>query len=222
MSTIKILMIEDDLELAEILTEFLEQYDFKVTTEDDPFKALSILKLETFDVVILDLTLPGMDGLEVCEAIRARQNIPIIISSARSDVTDKINALELGADDYLPKPYDPRELEARIHSVLRRYDANAALASQSESDFKLNEAAMQITYKNRLLELTNAEFGILAHMIKKQGMVVSREDLIHNVGAINEDSSNKSIDVMMGRIRNKLGDKSLIESIRGIGYKLLK
>ena len=215
-------MIEDDLELAEILTEFLEQYDFVVTTEDDPFKALSILKLEPFDVVILDLTLPGMDGLEVCEAIRARQNIPIIISSARSDVTDKIHALELGADDYLPKPYDPRELEARIHSVLRRYDAASVIALQNESDFKLNEEAMQITYKNKAMDFTNAEYGILAFMIKKQGLVVSREDLIHNVAAINEDSSNKSIDVMMGRIRSKLGDKALIESIRGIGYKLLK
>jgi len=217
-----LLMIEDDLELAEILSEFLEQCGFKVTVEDDPFKALSILKLEKFDAVILDLTLPGMDGLEVCKAIRERQNIPIIISSARSDVTDKINALELGADDYIPKPYDPRELEARLHSVLRRYDALAALAAESQSDFKLNESAMQISYKNRPLDLTNAEYGILGHMIKKQGMVVSREDLIHNVSAINEDSSNKSIDVMMGRIRNKIGDKSLIESIRGIGYKLLK
>ena len=216
-------MIEDDLELAEILTEFLEQYDFKVVTEDDPFKALSILKLEPFDLVILDLTLPGMDGLEVCEAIRERQNIPIIISSARSDVTDKITALELGADDYLPKPYDPRELEARIHSVLRRASAAAEAAEAEEpSDFKLDGAAMQIRYKNRPLDLTNAEYGILSFMIKKQGMVVSREDIIHNVSAINEDSSNKSIDVMVGRIRTKLGDKSLIESVRGIGYKLLK
>lgn len=215
-------MIEDDLELAEILSEFLVQCGFKVSIEDDPFKALSILKLEKFDAVILDLTLPGMDGLEVCKAIRERQNIPIIVSSARSDVTDKINALELGADDYIPKPYDPRELEARLHSVLRRYDAALALSEQQESDFKLNEAAMQISYKNRPLDFTNAEYGILAHMIKKQGTVVSREDLIHNVSAINEDSSNKSIDVMMGRIRNKIGDKSLIESIRGIGYKLLK
>lgn len=217
-----LLMIEDDLELAEILSEFLEQCGFKVTVEDDPFKALSILKLEQFDAVILDLTLPGMDGLEVCKAIRERQNIPIIISSARSDVSDKINALELGADDYLPKPYDPRELEARLHSVLRRYDAIVALEAESQSDFKLNESAMQISYKGRPLDLTNAEYGILGHMIKKQGMVVSREDLIHNVSAINEDSSNKSIDVMMGRIRNKIGDKGLIESIRGIGYKLLK
>lgn len=216
-------MIEDDLELAEILTEFLEQFDFEVVTEDDPFKALSLLKLEAFDVVILDLTLPGMDGLEVCEAIRERQNIPIIISSARSDVTDKVTALELGADDYLPKPYDPRELEARIHSVLRRYESKGPGAPEEEhSDFTLDEGAMQIKYQGRALELTNAEFGILSYMIKKQGMVVSREDIIHNVSAINEDSSNKSIDVMVGRIRNKLGDKSLIESVRGIGYKLLK
>jgi two-component system OmpR family response regulator len=215
-------MIEDDLELAEILSEFLEQFEFEVETEDDPFKALSILKLKSYDVVILDLTLPGMDGLEVCAAIRERQNIPIIISSARSDVTDKIKALELGADDYLPKPYDPRELEARIFSVLRRYEGKEEEEEAKPSDFKLDEAAMSISYKGRKIDLTNAEYGILAYMIKKEGMVVSREDIIHNVSAINEDSSNKSIDVMVGRIRNKLGDKSLIESVRGIGYKLVK
>lgn len=218
----KILMIEDDLELAEILTEYLEQFDFKITTEDDPFKAVSILKLEPFDLVILDLTLPGMDGLEVCESIRARQDIPIIISSARSDVTDKIKALELGADDYMPKPYDPRELEARIHSVLRRYEAKSQEREESRSDFKCDTSSMNISYKGRNIDLTNAEFGILSYMISKQGLVVSREDLIHNVSAINEDSSNKSIDVMVGRIRSKLGDKALIESVRGVGYKLLK
>jgi len=220
----RILMIEDDLELAEILTEFLQQYDFEVRTEDDPFNALSVLKLEPFDLVILDLTLPGMDGLEVCAAIRERQNIPIIISSARSDVHDKVKALELGADDYMPKPYDPRELEARIRSVLRRSEGTSTSVEETHepSDFKLNESAMVISYKGHELDLTNAEYGILGYMVKKQGTVVSREDLIHNVSAINEDSSNKSIDVMVGRIRNKLGDKSLIESIRGIGYKLLK
>lgn len=218
----KILMIEDDLELAEILSEYLEQFDFKIITEDDPFKAISILKLEPFDLVILDLTLPGMDGLEVCEAIREKQDIPIIISSARSDLSDKVKALEIGADDYLPKPYDPRELEARIYSVLRRYEAKSLEKEESKSDFKCDPSSMSITYKGRSIDLTNAEFGILSYMIAKQGLVVSREDLIHNVNAINEDSSNKSIDVMVGRIRNKLGDKSLIESVRGVGYKLLK
>ena len=220
----RILMIEDDIELAEILTEYLEQFDFEVITEDDPFKALSILKLEEFHLVILDLTLPGMDGLEVCSEIRKRQNIPIIISSARSDVSDKVKALELGADDYMPKPYDPRELEARIHSVLRRYDAKMRdeNAQANHSDYSVNAEAMQVTYKNRELELTNAEYGILSFLIKKQGLVVSREDIIYNVNAINEDSSNKSIDVMVGRIRTKLQDKTLIESVRGIGYKLIK
>ncbi len=219
----KILMIEDDLELAEILTEYLEQFEYEVETEDDPFKALSILKLKEYDLVILDLTLPGMDGLEACEAIREKQDIPIIISSARSDISDKVSALELGADDYMPKPYDPRELEARIASVLRRYEAKSIAKKEEEaSDFKLDEDAMQITYRGRVLDFTNAEYGILAFMIKKEGMVVSRADIIHNVNAINEDSSNKSIDVMVGRIRNKLEDKSLIESVRGIGYKLLK
>lgn len=210
------------MELAEVLSEFLVDLDMDVQTEDDPFNALSRLKLESFDLVILDLTLPGMDGLEVCAEIRAKQNIPIIISSARSDINDKIKALELGADDYLPKPYDPRELEARIHSVLRRYENIDESLTLGHSDFSLDEASMEICYKSNLLDLTNAEYGILAFMIKKQGFVISREDLIHNVSAINEESSNKSIDVMVGRIRNKIGDKGLIESIRGIGYKLLK
>ena len=215
-------MIEDDLELAEVLTEFLIDLKMDITTEDDPFNALSRLKLEEFDLVILDLTLPGMDGLEVCREIRVKQNVPIIISSARSDIKDKVTALELGADDYLPKPYDPRELEARINSVLRRYDSKELGEVEIHSDFKLDEASMEIHYKSKLLDLTNAEYGILAYMIKKQGFVISREDLIHNIGAINEESSNKSIDVMVGRIRNKMGEKGLIESIRGIGYKLLK
>ncbi len=219
---IKILMIEDDYELAEVLSEYLEGLGMSIETEEDPFKALSRLKLEKFDLVILDLTLPGMDGLEVCAEIRAKQNVPIIISSARSDIQDKVTALELGADDYLPKPYDPRELEARIHSILRRYENVDEQEQVSHSDFSLDPEAMEIHYKNNLLDLTNAEYGILAFMIKKQGFVISREDLIHNVSAINEESSNKSIDVMVGRIRNKIGDKALIESIRGIGYKLLK
>lgn len=215
-------MIEDDYELAEVLSEYLEDLGMSIETEEDPFKALSRLKLENFDLVILDLTLPGMDGLEVCAEVRAKQNVPIIISSARSDIKDKVTALELGADDYLPKPYDPRELEARINSVLRRYENVESDGQPEHSDFALDTEAMEIRYKNNLLDLTNAEYGILAFMIKKQGFVISREDLIHNVAAINEESSNKSIDVMVGRIRNKIGDKALIESIRGIGYKLLK
>ena len=205
-----------------ILTAYLNKYDMEVIGAEDPYIGLSLLSQHEFDLVILDLTLPGMDGLEVFEKIREFSDIPIIISSARDDITDKVIGLEKGADDYMPKPYDPRELEARIYSVLRRYEAKSEAKEELKSDFKCDKSAMSITYKNRNIELTNAEFGILAYMIAKQGLVVSREDLIHNVNAINEDSSNKSIDVMVGRIRNKLGDKTLIESVRGVGYKLLK
>ncbi|NCB55167.1 MAG: response regulator transcription factor, partial [Epsilonproteobacteria bacterium] len=109
----KILMIEDDLELAEILTEYLEPFDMSVTVAEDPYIGLSTLDMHPFDLLILDLTLPGIDGLDVCKEIRKRHTIPIIISSARTDITDKVTALENGADDYLPKPYNPRELQAR-------------------------------------------------------------------------------------------------------------
>lgn len=115
-------MIEDDLELAEVLSLYLKQFNIEVTNYEEPFLALSSLKLQKFDLIILDLTLPGMDGLDVCKEIVEKFNIPIIISSARSDITDKVTALKLGADDYLPKPYDPRELEIRIRTILRRFN----------------------------------------------------------------------------------------------------
>jgi len=118
---INILMIEDDSEFAELLAEYLERYDIKITNYEDAYLGLSA-GVKKFDLVILDLTLPGMDGLEACEEIVRKYDIPIIISSARSDIGDKITALELGADDYLPKPYDPKEMYARIQSVLRRYN----------------------------------------------------------------------------------------------------
>jgi len=227
----KILMIEDDLELAEILTEYLEQFDIKVVTAEDPFIGLSTLNVDTFDLIILDLTLPGIDGLDVCKEIRKKCAIPIIISSARHDITDKVTALDNGADDYLPKPYDPMELQARIKSLLRRNqqtdNTNAPIQPQEkQQDLVVNEDAMSIKFLGKELSLTGAEYGILSYLIKKGGAVVSRGELIYNVDGINEDTSNKSIDVIIGRIRQKLDEDSkhpkYIQSVRGVGYKLIK
>jgi two-component system OmpR family response regulator len=224
---IKILTIEDDAELAEILTEYLEQFNMKVTNIEDPFLGLSTLNTEEFDLVILDLTLPGLDGLEVCSDIRKRYDIPIIISSARHDITDKVEALERGADDYMPKPYDPRELEARIRSLLRRekheFDARKNSLKEVKKDIVIDNDKSIISFKGAELTLTNAEYGILKYLLKKEGGVVSREELIYNVEAISEESTNKSIDVIIGRIRQKLNevpkDPKYIHSVRGIGYK---
>ena len=224
---IKLLMIEDDLELAEILAEYLEQFEIKTTIAEEPYIGLSYLDNDQFDLVILDLTLPGLDGLEVCKEIRKRHATPIIISSARHDLTDKITALENGADDYLPKPYDPLELRARIMSLLRRHHQDFKTSNKNIEkidDLILDEEKMIITFLGDELNLTIAEYEILAYLIKKEGGVVSREELIYNIDAINEDTTNKSIDVMIGRIRTKLGENSknpkYIHPIRGIGYKL--
>ncbi len=226
-----ILMIEDDLELAEILTEYLEQFDMQVTTAEDPFIGLSTLAMQDFDLIILDLTLPGIDGLEVCKEIRNKYTIPIIISSARHDITDKVTALDNGADDYLPKPYNPMELQARIKSLLRRNqqtpNSNEEINTPKiQQDLVVNENAMSIKFLESELSLTGAEYGILSYLIKKDGGVVSREELIYNVSSISEDTSNKSIDVIIGRIRQKLNENSkepkYIQSVRGIGYKFIK
>lgn len=224
---IKILMIEDDTELAEILTEYLEQFNMKVTIAEDPYIGLSYLEIEKFDLVILDLTLPGLDGLEVCKEIRKRHNIPIIISSARHDITDKVTALENGADDYLPKPYNPAELQARIKSHLRRQSIQSdSPMNTKNSDLVVHKDERIITLKGKELNLTAAEYEILAYLIKKEGGVVSREELIYNCETINEESANKSIDVIIGRIRNKLGENpktpKYIHAVRGIGYKYIK
>lgn len=219
----KILMIEDDAELAEILCEYLEDNGYSVTIAHDPYIGISSLKVDKFDLLILDLTLPGIDGLEVCKEIRKAHNIPIIISSARHDLTDKVNALDNGADDYLPKPYDPQELLARIRSHLRRMSSNSN-ADESAKDIVLNEHEHNIYFKGKPLNLTAAEYDIMRYLINKQGGVVSREELIYNCDAINEDSTNKSIDVMIGRIRVKLGenpkDAHYIHAVRGVGYRL--
>ncbi len=213
-------MIEDDIELAEILSEFLETHNIKVVNFDDPFIALSTIKNEDFDALILDLTLPDMDGLEILKKIREFSDIPIIISSARSDITDKVIGLELGADDYLPKPYNPRELEARLKAILRR-----KIPKKEHKEFFLDEKAREIRYKNKILDLTPAEYEILSYLIKNQGKAISRDELLNNIDSLNPKKKEKSIDVIISRIRQKLGEDrkhpKYILSVRGIGYKFV-
>ncbi len=222
----KVLMIEDDEELAEILSEYLHRFNIETINVPDPFLGLSELDTHEFDLVILDLSLPGMDGLEVCEQIRKRSDVPIVISSARSDLTDKIVGLEKGADDYLPKPYDPRELVARIKSILRRIgrDGQRGEDEKKEADLRIDSDTKMIYFKNEPLHLTAAEYGILSYMLEHANEVVSREDLIYSVDAIHEESSLKSIDVIISRIRHKLSDNPkhprYIRSVRGLGYRL--
>jgi len=219
-------MIEDDLELAQIITEYLASQDIEVTNTDSPYNGLSMLNLKKYELVILDLTLPEIDGLEVIPKIREKSDIPIIISSARDDILDKVMGLERGADDYLPKPYNPRELQARIKAILKRTGGSEKKKEEEKkSDFILKEDDMQIIFKGETLNLTLAEYDILKLLIQRNGAVIAREDFIYASDHIEDDSSLKNIDVMISRIRTKISkinnEKTYIKSVRGIGYQLV-
>jgi two-component system OmpR family response regulator len=220
----KIIMIEDDCELAQMLIDFLKKYNVEVENFDDPFLGISALSINKYDLLILDLSLPGMDGLEICREVREKSDIPIIISSARSDIEDKIVGLELGADDYLPKPYEPKELYARIMSVLRRFKRTNSTHTEENHDITLDKNKSIIFFKNEPLNLTRAEYEVLSYMLKKEGCVIPRSELIGNAPSLNDESDSRSLDVLISRIRTKLGENSKeqkhIHSIRGIGYRL--
>ena len=223
---INILMIEDDVELAKILTQYLSKFNINITNFEDPFLALSAIRLESYDLVILDLTLPGMDGLEVCKELIEKYEIPIIISSARSDITDKVIALELGADDYLPKPYDPRELEVRIKTILRRFNKSIELANkQMKEIFNLNEEKKEITKNTIPIEFTFAEYQIMSLLCKNKASIISRYEILEHMD-INSDSTTGSIAVLINRIRAKIEENpkkpKYLLTIRGMGYKLVE
>lgn len=225
---IKIAMIEDDLELAEVLSLYLKQFNIEVVNFEEPFLALSSLKLQKFDLLILDLTLPGMDGLDVCKRVVDEFNIPIIISSARSDIGDKVTALKLGADDYLPKPYDPRELEVRIRTILRRFNKSYEKEEPNiKKTFILDEEKKDITKDGNSIKLTAAEFEILSLFIKREGFIVSRDDIFENSDILNSDyESSGSLAVIINRIRHKIEDNQkepkYLQTIRGMGYKFVQ
>lgn len=220
-------MIEDDLEIAELLTEYLARFDINVTNFDCPELGISALSVNTYDLVILDLSLPGIDGTDVCALIRHKYSIPIIISSARSDIKDKAISFNNGADDYLPKPYDSHELVLRINSLLRR-EHKMFISSKIEKNkatFIVNNEKMEISKLGKLIDFTNAEYYIMQYLVSKAGYAVSREELLTNVESIKYESSYKSIDVLISRIRGKIEENpkkpQYILSLRGIGYKLV-
>ena len=223
---LKIAMVEDDTELAEVLTQYLATFNISVTNYEDPFLALSAIATQNYELVILDLTLPGMDGLEVCKELLKKSDIPIIISSARSDIADKVIAMELGADDYLPKPYDPRELEVRIKTILRRYNKQIPTTTQKQEIFVLDEQKQEILKNGEFIRFTQAEFELMSLMCKRKGFIVSRYDILDNCELLSSDESSGSIAVLINRIRTKIEEDpkkpKYFLTIRGMGYKLVE
>lgn len=221
-------MVEDDTELACVLTQYLKQFNMEVTNFEEPFLALSSLNMHSYDLIILDLSLPGMDGLDLCKEIVKKHDVPIIISSARSDITDKVIALELGADDYLPKPYDPRELEVRIKTILRRFNKNSqATPELNKKTFEFDEDKKEIRKNGEYVKLTAAEYEVVLLLLKREGFVVSRDEIFENSDLLNSDYDNVgSLAVIINRIRQKIEENpkqpEFLQTIRGMGYKFMQ
>lgn len=224
---IKALLIEDDKQMCEILEEYLRGYLIEVVSFRIPSEGVDALLKGGYDILVLDLTLPQTDGLEICKAVRTKSDIPIIITSARNAISDRVLGLELGADDYLPKPFDPRELVARIRVQHRRGRSSSisSISSKQGSDIVLKEKTMEIFRKERKLELTPAEFEVLEFFIKNPNIVFSRDAIVDNVVSMKWESVGKSVDVIIGRIRQKIGDDGknprYIKAIKGFGYKFV-
>jgi DNA-binding response OmpR family regulator len=218
----KILIIDDDKKLNSLLVNYLKKFNFAVSTETNPRTAIIKLKNELPDLIILDIMLPEIDGFELCKQIRMEYTVPIIMLTARGEVSDRILGLELGADDYLPKPFEPRELVARIQSILRRNNPSFKKENLKSGNLSLDYNT-RTAYKNKnMLKLTTAEFNLLEIFLKNPGRIFSRDLIMEKLRGIETLPFSRSIDVLISRLRQKIEDNPkkpvYIKTVWGSGY----
>jgi DNA-binding response OmpR family regulator len=224
------LLVDDDRELAHLLVDYLATHGVAVDHVEDGALALERLAdgVEAYDIVLLDVMLPGIDGFEVCRRIRAQHELPIVMLTARGEDTDRVVGLELGADDYVPKPFSPRELLARMRAVLRR--ARPAVGDRvTVGDLVVDVPAHEAKLGGKELQLTSFEFRVLVALARRAGETVTREELAGVVlpkGGRYDPSVDRSLDVHVSHLRQKLGDEARepkrIRTVRGVGYVLLR
>jgi two-component system, OmpR family, response regulator RegX3 len=213
----RVLVVEDEKAIAEPLAEGLRREGFTVTVAGTAAEALAAAEA---DVVLLDLRLPDGDGLDVCRELRARSDVPIIVVTARGEEVDRVVGLELGADDYVVKPFGIRELIARIRAVTRRAQGRSHEAPVQIGELELDERGRHASVGGEDLDLTAKEFDLLAALARDPGAVVSRHRLLEDVWNTSWYGSTKTIDVHVAALRRKLGDPTLIETVRGVGFRL--
>ena len=222
----KILMIDDDVQLAELVEEFLSKKKFKLIIKHNPLEGLDYLEKNKMDLIILDIMLPEMDGFQVLQKIRNSLSTPVIMLTARGEVTDRIVGLELGADDYLPKPFEPRELLARIQSILRRSHSDAAIVEYVKfKGLEIDKIKQEVELDGNHLSLSTTEYDALLLFVENAGETLDREFLVENLRGISWQSYDRSVDFLVGRLRGKLGETPnntrFIKTIHGIGYKFI-
>ncbi|AXH13620.1 response regulator transcription factor [Halarcobacter bivalviorum] len=216
----RVLLIEDDIQMQNLIVEYLKDYHLDCRAVSHPKEALKILEEKSFAIIILDLMLPEMDGFDLFKQIKKICDTPIIISSARADIGNKIHGFELGADDYLAKPYEPRELVLRIEYILKKSFKN----KEKISDFIIDKVNKEVFIDDYQIDLTKIEYEIFLFLCENINKVSSREQIV-NATSLSEDTKNRTIDMHISNIRQKIGDDSklpkYIKSIWGIGYKFV-
>jgi two-component system, OmpR family, response regulator len=220
----RVLLIDDDARLYELLSSYLAQNAVTLVHASDGRKGLAQLDADAFDAVLLDVMMPGMDGLEVCKRIRAKSNVPVIMLTAKGDETDRVVGLELGADDYIAKPFGPRELLARLRAVLRRAQPEAVAERLAVGDISIDVPSREAKVAGKPADLTGIEFDILVALVRRAGRVVPRDALLGEAGRGDVIVGERTVDVHISHLRQKLGDDGrvprLIKTVRGVGYVL--
>lgn len=220
----QVLIIDDDEALNTLLSEYLGRFGFGVRAFAHPEAGLRALKADPPDILILDVMLPETDGLTLCRKIRETSRVPIIMLTARGDVLDRIVGLEMGADDYLPKPFEPRELVARMQAVLRRGNAQSKDITRIGA-LEMNWTTCAVRLHGKPIELTTAELALLGLLVRSEGRVLSRDRILSEIRGIDWEAYDRSIDVLVSRLRQKLGDDpkrpAFIRTVRGHGYRFV-
>ena len=220
---LKALLIDDDAKLAKLLTKFFETFEIGLVSTIDPTTSLGMIRAHQPDIIILDVMMPKMDGFEVCRNIRKKFSTPIIMLSARGESLDQIRGLDLGADDYISKPFEPRELVARIHSLFRRL--NKQDGDYERDEFQVFSSQREIHLNGHSLNLTNMEFELLNLFLEQPGILFSRDDILKNLKGIEAKIFSRSIDILISRLRQKIeiepDDPKYIKTIWGKGYMFL-
>ncbi|HEX5642535.1 MAG TPA: response regulator transcription factor [Thermoleophilia bacterium] len=216
-----VLVVEDEHNIATVVRIALERDGHRVVAVRTGEEALAELPRHPVGLVVLDLGLPGMDGLEVCRRIRAGSSLPIIMLTARDEEADRVVGLELGADDYVPKPFSPRELAARVKAVLRRSTASPRADATTVGDVSLSRSRHEVHIGDRPVQLSSTEFNLLAFLMENAGLVFSRELLLERVWGLEFPGGTRTVDQHVAQVRAKLDLPGFIETVRGAGYKVV-
>ena len=216
-----ILLVEDEEDIAALVRVYLERDGFRVLWATRATEGLAELERNDVRLAILDLQLPDADGLDICRASRTSSSLPVVMRTARGEEVDRITGLELGADDYVTKPFSPRELTARVRAVLRRVEPDETDDRLRAGDVELDRKARTATVAGAEVELTGREFDLIWHLAARPGIVVTRSQLLDRVWGIEFPGGTRTVDVHVGQLRRKLGRPKLIRTVRGTGYKVV-